>query len=84
MSSLKSGQKKLCASDISDAANIARAVSFTAYFRKGPHETYVVPVATVEEARAEAAKLEALHGKFGRRAMVYAVTPEGASFPMPR
>ena len=71
------------ASDAFDAAQIARAVSFTAHIRKGPFEKYTVAAATAEDARIEADKLNAAYGGAGRRAMVYAVTPEGWTFPGP-
>ena len=69
-------------SDAFDAAQVARAVSFTAHLRKSPFEKFTVPAATLEDAQKAAAALNVEHGKFGRRAMVYAVTPEGWTFPI--
>jgi hypothetical protein len=75
-------KRKLHAADIHHAAQVARAVSFSIHFRKGPHETYQEAAKTLDEARTIAARLTALHGQWGRMAMVYAITPEGASFPV--
>jgi len=69
--------------DLAHAAQIARATHYIVHFRKGPLETYQVQADTAADAHAEAAKLNAEHGKYGRRAIIYAVTPEGRSYPLP-
>ncbi|HEY0837208.1 MAG TPA: hypothetical protein VGE72_25070 [Azospirillum sp.] len=65
--------------DAWEAAQIARATRFTAHIRVSPFEKHTVPCATLDEARAAAARLTAEHGAYGRRACVYAITPEGLS-----
>jgi hypothetical protein len=69
--------------DLHEAAEIARAIRFTAHFRKGPFEKYTIEAASLEQAREAAKQLDAEHGKLGRRAVVYAITPEGNSYPVP-
>lgn len=69
--------------DAAAEARIASATSFAAHFRKGPFEAYRVETASLAEARAAAERLNAEHGKHGRRAMVYAITPEGVAIPVP-
>lgn len=67
-----------------DAAEaIAVAVGFAAHFRRGPMEVYHVPTDTLAEARAQALVLNAAHGQFGRRAVVYAMTPNNGRIPVP-
>jgi hypothetical protein len=68
--------------DVYHAQQVARAVSFMAYFRKGPDQTFRVPATTLEEARRLAGVLTKEHGQWGRRAVIYAITPEGNSFPV--
>jgi hypothetical protein len=60
---------------------IASAESFTAHIRLAPHDKTTVRVKTYAEALAAAEKLNAT-SKFGRRAMVYAVTPKGWTVPV--
>lgn len=69
--------------DLADDRRIAAAQAFVVAFRKSPHERYRVEVGTLEEARRAAATLNAEHGQFGRRAMVYAITPEGSQIAVP-
>jgi hypothetical protein len=69
--------------DAAAEARIASAVAFAAHFRKGPLETYRVEAASLADARAAADRLNAEHGKNGRRAMVYAITREGVAIPVP-
>jgi hypothetical protein len=66
--------------DVFNAEQIARAVYFTAHFRVGPNEKYTIKCMTLDEARTAAANLNTAHGGYGRRACVYAVTPEGMTF----
>jgi hypothetical protein len=62
------------------ARAIAGAKEFSAYYRAGPHEKYVERgYPDYESARAAADRIEAQHSKFGRGAMVYAITPENYS-----
>jgi hypothetical protein len=60
---------------------IANASYFTAHIRLSPTDKTTVRVKTYEEALAAAEKLNAT-SKFGRRAMVYAVTPKGWTVPV--
>ncbi len=61
------------------AREIARATEFSAFYRNGPHEKYTVRgLPTYEAAVAEADRLVAEHSRFGRRALVYAITPLGS------
>ena len=69
--------------DMAAGARIASAVSFAAHFRKSPFEVFRVEAASLAEARIAAARLNAEHGKHGRRVMVYALTPEGVAIPVP-
>jgi hypothetical protein len=66
--------------DAYDAEQIANAVRFTAHFMIGRGEKATVECATLDEARAAAAELNAEYGVFGRRAMVYAISANGATF----
>ena len=60
----------------------ASAREFSAYVRVGPHEKYVERgFASHAEARARADALAAEHSRFGRRGLVYAITPQGYSIP---
>lgn len=75
--------KKPHPADIYLDKEIARCVHFSAYFRKGPLETYHSPAATLQEAQDTARRLNEEHGKAsGRRACVYGVTPEGTTYPI--
>jgi hypothetical protein len=60
----------------------SRAVSFRVFFRKGPNESYREEAASREDAIRIADRMNKEHGKHGRRAIIYAVTPEGASLPV--
>lgn len=68
--------------DLYEADQIAKAVSYAAHFTAGRGQRYTVECVTIDEARAAAVALNAEHGKFGRRAIVYAVSPSGGSFPV--
>lgn len=66
------------ADDLARARSIAQAVEFTAYLRCGPHEKYVERgVPSYEQAKAMVAELEAAYSKWGRKGIVYAITPQG-------
>jgi hypothetical protein len=61
---------------------IASAESFTAHIRLAPHDkTTVRGLRTYREALNAAAALNAT-SRYGRRAMVYAVTPKGWTVPV--
>ena len=62
--------------DAADAALIAQAVGFNVHRRLGPTEKINRPAATLAEASTIAAELDRQHP--GRRAMVYALLPEGS------
>jgi hypothetical protein len=62
---------------------ISRSIRFAAFFRKGPLEKYRIDCATLAEARAAADRLTAQHGQWGRRAMVYGISSEGWTTPIP-
>ena len=74
--------RKIKEVDIYEAEQIASAVGYTAHFTAGRGQRYTVECATIEEARAAAVSLNAQYGGFGRRAILYAVSPSGASFPV--
>jgi hypothetical protein len=60
------------------AAEIAQAISFAAHIRVGPHEKHTTrDLATPEAAFAEADRLTEAHGRYGRRAMVFAISAKG-------
>jgi hypothetical protein len=60
-------------------ACIARAVSFTAVFIRSPKDggNVIVQAATLAQAFTAADALNAAHGRWGRRACVYAIDPVG-------
>ena len=71
---------KTHAVDAYDAEQIANAVRFTAHFMIGRGQKRTVECTSLDEARTAAAALNAEFGQFGRRAMVYAVAANGATF----
>lgn len=63
---------------------ITQATLFSAVFITGGARKAVTETSpTLQGARDAAQRLNAEHGKFGRRAMVYAVNERGALFPVP-
>lgn len=74
--------RKLHPAEAHALAEIARATSFAAHFRKGPFEAYTLEASSLAQAREHAKALDAAHGQFGRRACVYAITKAGR-FPVP-
>lgn len=54
--------------------HIAKAQYFTAHLRVGPHEKYNAECATLDGARKAARDMEKEHSRYGRKALVYAVT----------
>lgn len=63
-------------------AEIAKAVSFSAHLRVGPHEKYTTrDIPTAAQAFEEAERLTEAHSRFGRGAVVYAVDSRGRSTP---
>jgi hypothetical protein len=76
--------KKLHPADVFVDAEIARASSYSVYFRKGPFETYSERAESLVLAQAIEARMNAAHGEHGRRALIYAVTPEGRHYPLQR
>lgn len=68
--------------DIRDQARIAEATGFCVHFRAGPAVTFNERAATLAEARAIKARMDAEHGKHGRRAMIYAISKSGESTPV--
>lgn len=74
-------KKKLHPADIADRENVAKAVEFTAYLRRGPFEKIVERAATLAEAAAMAAEIERANP--GRTALVYAILPTRVSIPVP-
>ena len=63
-------------------AQAARAVRFSIIFHKGPHERFREDTEDRAEAFRIAARMDQEHGKHGRRAIVYGITPEGSSWPL--
>lgn len=62
---------------------IRTAQYFTAFIRHSPTDKVRVQCMTLIEAFEQADKLDKTN-HYGRRALVYAVTPEGYSIPIPR
>lgn len=59
---------------------IANAKEFSAYLRVGPHEKYVERgFPDYQSAREAADRLERKHSRFGRGALVYAISQQGYS-----
>jgi hypothetical protein len=71
--------KKLHPADVWTRERIARAVSYTAVFVRSPLNggNVIRPALTLAQAFAIADELTAAHGRWGRRACVYAVDPHG-------
>lgn len=64
---------------------IRSAISFTAHIRISPSLKFTTRnIATAGEAFTEAERLRAEHSKFGRRGLVYAITPRGDTVPVSR
>lgn len=75
-------EKKPHEADIYTAAQIARATKFSAVIQLAPLDRrYAEGMTTYREALEGAAMLNA-ESKFGRRAVIYAHTPEGRAFPV--
>ncbi len=69
------------ADEIMIAVEIAKATEFAAFMRVGPHEKFAIRgFPDYEAARRAADEIEAKHSRFGRKAIVYAITQMG-SFP---
>ena len=64
------------------AALVARASSWSVVFIKGPGQRIREEAACEAEARETAARLNAEHGRHGRRAVIYAITPDGSAHPI--
>jgi hypothetical protein len=67
-----------------ETAKVGAASSFAVHFRKSPHESFNETAATIAEAIAIARRLNEAHGRYGRRAMIYAVDARGSTFPIAR
>lgn len=72
-------QRKAHAEDAEIDRQIGRANSFSAFIRRGPHDKTVEFAPDYRSARTIADALNQT-SHFGRRALVYAITPEGWSF----
>jgi hypothetical protein len=73
--------KKPHPEDLELAKLIASATEFSAYIRRSPTDKTVLRhFPDYERARAAADELEK-SSSFGRRALVYAITPKGYSIP---
>ena len=68
--------------EVWDYQQIAKAVGFNAHLRLSPFEKYNVPADNLAQARAAAGSLNTI-SKYGRRAVVYAITKEGLSIAVP-
>lgn len=66
-----------------DDAQIARAVKFSTWLRISPRETHQRYSATIAGAQAVAREFMELPDRYGRCPLIYAVTPEGWSIPLP-
>jgi len=71
--------RKLHPADVWTRERIARATAFTAVFVRSPLNggNVIEHAATLAEAFALADALNARHGRYGRRACVYAIDPDG-------
>ena len=69
-------------SELHDAARIATAIGYAVHFMKGPLERIRERADTLPEAQAIARRLNAAHGQHGRRAIIYALLPDGGSIPL--
>jgi hypothetical protein len=65
--------KPIHPADQADLDRIAKATSFVVVFVKAPFERYRETAGTIEEARTIEARLNVAHGKYGRRAVIYAL-----------
>lgn len=72
--------KKPHPADVADAARELTAVGFRVHFRKGPFERYDEDAPDLAAAYDTADRLNAAHGEHGRRAIIYAILPNRASF----
>lgn len=68
--------------DVYERQQIARAEYYVACYLAGRNGRVREEFATLEAAKAGAIEMTRRHGKHGRQACLYAVTPEGASFPI--
>lgn len=73
--------RKLHPADAADRAAIATATSFNAHLRLSPTKKINEPAATLIEAVRKADAIKAAHP--GRNVLIYAITPTGASVPVP-
>lgn len=74
-------QEKIHPDDLAQAAEIAKAHEFVAFYRNGPFEKYRVDgFDTYEAAADERDRLVAEHSQYGRGGLVYAINAIG-SFP---
>lgn len=73
--------KKIHPADAAHAARVATAVSFTAYLRLSPYEVLREDCPTQAAAEAAAKGMNA-KSQHGRRAIIYAITSDGAAIPI--
>lgn len=73
--------KNLHPADAADRAAVATATSFNAHLRLSPTKKINEPAATLFEAISKADAIKAAHP--GRNVLIYAITPTGASVPVP-
>ena len=69
--------------DSADEEIRANAVKFNVFFQVGPRDRRNVGVQSWVEAKEVAAGMNALHGTFGRRAMIYAIDRIGRTAVCP-
>jgi hypothetical protein len=75
---------KVHAAEVEHERRIAQATGYTIRFYKAPSISFGERAKTLAEAVAIAQRLNAEHGKHGRRACIYATQPDGrASIPVP-
>ena len=61
---------------------IASIVGYAVSFRKGAGETFRVETPDLALAVAVANQMNAEHGRYGRRATIYGLTPSGSAVPL--
>jgi hypothetical protein len=69
--------------EVRDAQLIARATSFVIYLRSSPGTVHRETATSIPEARQIEARMNKEHGANGRRAIIYAILPEGGQVFVP-
>jgi hypothetical protein len=65
--------------DTYERQRIAECTAFSVWFRKSPYEVIREDAATRDQAQQIADRMNAEHGKHGRRAIIYGIHPRGGA-----